>query len=173
MNVANFSRIFTALALPIFFSSSFGIQTVAANPLSSISGDPDKWHYSFTPYLYLPTTTEGTSTINGSSAGVDLDLGDILDILQGALSARFEAWRGQFGIISEGYFTYLEDDANLPGTVGANLQVTAKQAFISVMGAYRFREGRTPRGRYSWDYPRYRFNRNKQCDQPWGNRNMA
>ncbi|WP_120500593.1 outer membrane protein [Roseovarius sp. EL26] len=151
MRLAKAIRSSAVLAVTAITIVSANIQAAAANPLSSAGNSSNDWHYSFTPYLYLPTATEGTSTIDGSSAGVDLDLGDILDILQGALSARFEAWKGQFGIISEGYFTYLEEDATLPGPVGANLEVTAKQAFISLMGAYRFHEGRTSRGRYSWD----------------------
>ncbi|WP_085807385.1 outer membrane protein [Roseovarius albus] len=132
-------------------AGGFNAQRTAANPLASAGADPNEWHFTLTPYLFLPTSTEGTSTVDGSSASIDLDLGDILDLLQGALSARFEAWRGQFGIITEGYYVYIEEDVTLPGPAEVNLNVPVKQAYISLMGAYRFHEGRTSRGPYSWD----------------------
>lgn len=133
-----------------FLNLSFVASSATSNPLGPEGAAPDEWRYNFTPYVFLPTQTEGTSIINGVSSPIDLDLGDIFDALQGALSARFEAWRGPFGIITEGYYTYLEQDGAVPGTP-ANLKVTSKQSFISLMGAYRFHQGRTSRGRYSWD----------------------
>lgn len=44
-----------------------------------------------TPYAFIPFSTEGTSTVAGTSVDLDLDLADELKILGFAYSMRGEA----------------------------------------------------------------------------------
>ncbi len=52
-----------------------------ADPLARPSIDDAKWRFDFTPYVFLPTTVRGDSTIAGQTVSLDLDLSDLLDIL--------------------------------------------------------------------------------------------
>lgn len=118
---------------------------------------PDQWRFSITPYIFLPTRTSGASTVAGQRVDLDLNLNDVLDILQGAASIRGEAWRGNFGIISDIYYVEIEDSVTLglPGPLGgsAKLMSNTKQSWASLLGAYRFAEGAAGPGgrRYAFD----------------------
>lgn len=122
------------------------------------------WRHSITPYLFLPLSTTGTSTVDGSSADLDLDLSEVLDLLQGAASLRYEGWRGDYGVIVEGYYVRLGLDETLPGPIGADIDVDVRQSFVSLQGAYRFAKGTTADGRnYAVDASAgVRWNRIKQ-----------
>ena len=106
-------------------------------------GPADEWRFTLQPYLFLPVGTTGTSTVAGTSVDLDLDLGDVLDLLQGALSLRAEAWRGDWGIIADGYYVYLEASAGASGPLGGRLDLTSetRQAWGSLLGAYRLADG--------------------------------
>ncbi len=116
-----------------------------AQSLAPANFDDDAWRFSFTPYLFLPVTTKGTSTVAGVEADVDLDLGDVLDLLNGAVSGRAEAWRNNFGLVVEGYYVSIGGDGSIdtpgpaPGSLGADVQVD--QVFVDLLGAYRIAQG--------------------------------
>jgi hypothetical protein len=103
------------------------------------------WQFELTPYFFIPLNVEGTSTVDGITADLDLDLGDILDVLSFASSGRFEAWnRNRFGIIFEG--NYLKLDANEErllegpqGLLSLNIEadVTYEQAYFDLALGYR------------------------------------
>ncbi|MEO1091351.1 MAG: hypothetical protein AAFX81_11990 [Pseudomonadota bacterium] len=101
----------------------------------------EAWRVSITPYLFLPVTTTGTSTVADGSVDIDLDLGDLFDVLNGAIAGRAEAWRGDFGLVTEGYFVSIGGDSSidLPGPAGGTtaVDVKVKQAFVDLLGAYR------------------------------------
>lgn len=129
-------------------------QTVSAESLPIPSENEAGWRFSVTPYLFLPFSTSGTSTIDGQSVDIDLDLGEVLDLLQGAASIRFEAWNDDWGIISDFYYVYIEDEGSVDFPNGGNIDATAttKQGRINLMGAYRFADGSNAQGRrYSVD----------------------
>lgn len=115
----------------------------------------DEWNFSLTPYMFLPTTTTGTSVVGGISSDLDLDLRDVFDSLNLAASARFEAWRGDFGGIVDVYYTNIGGSATatLPGPAAATakVDVTARQGRVQLLGAYRLMQGV-----YSDDGLRYR-----------------
>ncbi len=101
----------------------------------------DGWRHSITPYLFLPLSTQGTSTIDGVSADIDLSLSDVLDLLQGAASVRYEGWNGDWGIQSELYYVYIGEEGNLPGPFAADLEVDVRQTYWTLAGGYRFAQG--------------------------------
>lgn len=139
-----------ALGLSLAFGLALPSQSTA-QALLSPETDDGEWRHSITGYLFLPFQTQGTSTINGFSADIDLDLGEVLDILQGAISARYEGWRGDWGLIVEGYYVGIGDDVTLPAST-TNIDVNTEQAFVTLQGAYRFAHGRNGAGRkYAWD----------------------
>ncbi|WP_217359665.1 OprO/OprP family phosphate-selective porin [Ruegeria arenilitoris] len=126
--------------------------TIAAAPMASAQSlarsqeDEGRWRHSITPYLFLPLSTRGTSTIAGTSVDLDLNLSEVFDVLQGAASVRYEGWNGDFGIISEAYYVRLGDDGTLPGG-RADVDVDVRQTFVNVQGAYRFAHGANASGR--------------------------
>ncbi|CUH48708.1 hypothetical protein [Ruegeria atlantica] len=124
----------------------FSAQLVHAQALPRDEAEEGTWRHSITPYLFLPLSTIGTSTVAGTSVDLDLKLSDVLDLLQGAASARYEGWNGNFGLISEVYYVKLGEDATLP-VGGASLDVDIRQTFFNVQGAYRFADGVNASGR--------------------------
>lgn len=127
-----------------------------AQSLGPPSLDDNAWRFSITPYAFLPVRTTGTATVAGADANVDLDLGDVIDVLNGALAARAEAWRGNFGLVVEGYYVSIGGSGSVetPGPVGGRLgvDVDVEQVFIDLLAAYR-----VARGTYGAAGRRYAF----------------
>lgn len=111
---------------------------------------PGQWRHNLTIYGFLPASTTGTSVVEGGEVELDMDLQDVLDLLQGALSLRYEAWNGNLGIITDGYYVHLQPGGSLdlPGPAGGSVDVDAdiKQGWIALMGAYRFASGTNANG---------------------------
>ncbi|WP_330203128.1 hypothetical protein [Cyanobacterium sp. Dongsha4] len=80
---------------------------------SNVIPDLNKWRFQFQPYVTVPINTYGTATARGRSVDYHLSLGEMLDALNFTASARFEAWKGRFGVIFDGYYVNLGDVANL------------------------------------------------------------
>jgi hypothetical protein len=103
------------------------------------------WQFEFTPYVFFPLNVQGSGTVDGITADLDLDLGDILDVLSFAASGRFEAWnRNRFGIIVEGNYLELNarDERLLEGPLGllslnVEADVTYEQAYFDLAFGYR------------------------------------
>ena len=115
------------------------------------------WRYSITPYLFLPFSTEGTAAVEaGDPVSFQLDLGEVLDLLQGAASLRAEAWNGDFGLIGEVYYVNIADDASIDGggPLGGSVDVDVdvKQTYWNFLAAYRFADGVNSAGHhYAFD----------------------
>lgn len=91
-----------------------------------------------------PVSTTGTSTVAGRSADPDLDLGEIVETLNFAASGGVEAWRGDFGVMLDGYYASIGDDATLASAgdlATARVEVTSTQWWLSVMGGFRALSG--------------------------------
>lgn len=114
-----------------------------AQSLAPPSIDEEAWHFSITPFLFLPVYTTGTSTVAGQDVDIDLNLWDVLKVLNGAISGRAEAWRGDFGLAVEGYFVALGDDTSigLPGSAHVDVDVNIRQAYVDLLGGYRVLDG--------------------------------
>lgn len=120
---------------------AFGLVATAAvaEPISLSGLDETQWRHDLTLYAFLPARTSGTSTIAGASVPLDLNFSDAVDLLDGAIAGRYEAWRGDWGIIADLNFVSLEAG----GTLSAPpLSVTAdiKQSWLGVLAAYRVTE---------------------------------
>lgn len=131
----------------------------AAAQTLSLLGETDDWRVSVAPYLFLPVTTTGTSTIAGVTADVDLDLSDVLEALNFAASTRFEVWKGDFGLMSDFYYVNLSGGSTVglpgPGAGTARVDIKTKQGWASVLAGYRFLDGsydsNSGKRRYTFD----------------------
>ncbi len=66
------------------------IDEVHADPFAPPSLKDSEWRVDFSPYIFLPASVTGDSTIAGQTASLDLDNGDLLDLLSFAISGRLE-----------------------------------------------------------------------------------
>jgi hypothetical protein len=104
----------------------------------------DSWKYDLSGYGFLPFSTEGSSTVAGATIPLDLDFQDALDVLDLAFAGRFEAWRGDLGLIVDLNYFALEDNAQPAPPIAADVNV--KQAWLGLLAAYRVASGTTPKG---------------------------
>ena len=118
----------------------------AAQSLAAPGQSDDGWRHAAGFYMYLPLETRGTSTVNGSSAPVDLSLSQVLDNLDFAASGRYEGWNGNFGIIVDANYAGLENSGNFPGPGGLPYKVVSRQKWFGILGAYRVAHGTSKNG---------------------------
>ncbi|MEP2530686.1 hypothetical protein [Shimia sp.] len=104
------------------------------------------WRHALAVYMFAPLRTWGDSTVGGTTASIDLSLGDLLDVLDFALAGRYEGWNGDFGIILDANYAGIEQSGNLPGPGGAAFNVNVRQKWFGVLGAYRVNSGTTKSG---------------------------
>jgi len=139
--------------LPLLIVSCFSASSVLAEPTEL--GSSTDWDIDITAYAFIPVSTQGTSTIAGSSIDLDLDLQDALDLLNFAMSARLEAWKGDFGLILDTNYLSLSagGSTTLPGPITASVDVDIKQAWLGLLAGYRVAEGTYGKAgrRYSFD----------------------
>lgn len=117
--------------------SLFGATQAQAEP--AVLSFSDDWNYDITAYFFLPTSTSGTSTVAGVSGDVDLDLQDALNLTDLAFSGRFEAWKGDWGLISDLNYFGLSHSASRPGS--GSIDIDVRQSWLSFLGAYRVASG--------------------------------
>lgn len=139
--------------------------TAWAQSLPAKGQSEDGWRHTVSIYMFAPLSTTGTSTINGSSVPIDLNLSDVLDLLDFAASGRYEAWNGDFGVVVDANYVGIKADGNLPGPVGAAYDVTVRQKWVALMAAYRVADGVLNRSgqRFTFDvHGGIRYNNLKQ-----------
>lgn len=105
-----------------------------------LNNSPDQWNSDLTFYLFLPTNTTGTSTVAGASVPIDLDLGDAIDLLDFAISGRYEAWKGDFGLIADANYLSLGTSGS-PGPGNGSVSVDVTQYWLGFLGGYRVASG--------------------------------
>lgn len=129
-------RLICAATLACFAAISATAQSMPGRGQSETD-----WRYSLGLYSFLPISTTGTSTVGGRSVPVDLDLGDVLDLLDFAAAGRFEAWKGDLGLIVDASYVSIGADGNLSGPLGADFSVNVRQKWLAIMAAYRVADG--------------------------------
>lgn len=104
---------------------------LASAPARATSSD--EWKITIAPYFFV-ANPDYDATISGRTANVDLSFSDIwdnFDVLAGSL--HIEAWKGDWGIISDSNFTDLDGDFGPRDNLNAQL----RQFWTDVLGAYR------------------------------------
>jgi hypothetical protein len=69
----------------------------------------DGWSFEFAPFLFA-AGMDGTAGVRGVEAAVDMDFDTLLENLDSAFLARFEARRGPWGVALEGIYFDLEGE---------------------------------------------------------------
>lgn len=97
------------------------------------------WDYVAGIYAWIPVSIDGTSTVGGFDAPLDLGLDEVLDLFEGAISGRFEAWnQNRWGLILDGMYTDLGTEVT---TAGPRIDVDIKEGIVDLFGAYRLTPG--------------------------------
>lgn len=129
-------KLVCAATLACFTAASVSAQSMPGRGQSEAD-----WRYSLGIYAFLPVSTSGTSTVGGRTVPVDLDLGDVLDLLDFAAAGRFEAWKGDFGLIVDANYVSIGGNGPFPLPPGSTFSVNVRQKWLGLMGAYRVADG--------------------------------
>ncbi len=112
-----------------------------ADALTAPSFNDDEWRIDITPYLFLPASVSGDSTVAGQTVSLDLDTSDLLEVLSFAVSGRVEAWKSNFGIIFDTNYINLDAGGTVSGPgpfmIGANVDVDVRQFYLDSLLSYR------------------------------------
>ena len=123
--------------------SIFSVAPVFAEP--AVLTESKDWRFDVTGYLFLPTSVSGSSTIAGSTADLDMNLKDLLELLDFGASARVEAWKDDFGLIADANYVALGGDGSLTAPIPPNTSLAVdldiKQTWFAVLGAYQVVKG--------------------------------
>lgn len=109
----------------------------------------DSWRFEFTPYVW-GAGLDGTVRINDrprNGLSVDQSFSDILDKLDFAAMALFEARTDRWGILLDGVYFKVSETGSVSGprgfvSVSADAEIT--QQLYSLAAAYRVAPGRNP-----------------------------
>jgi len=107
-----------------------------AEPLSFSGLDETRWRHDLTLYAFLPARSSGTSTVAGTQVPIDLSLSEAVELLDGAIAGRYEAWNNDWGILVDLNYISLEAGGTLP-VVPLELSVDIKQSWLGILGSYR------------------------------------
>lgn len=113
----------------------------SSQSLPSIGQSEDGWRHSIGVFAFMPGSTYGTSTVAGRSVDVDMDLGEIVDVLDFAAAGRYEGWNGNYGVIVDANYAGIGEAGVLPGPLGSGIEVSVRQKWLGVLGAYRVSDG--------------------------------
>ena len=69
---------FVGIAAALIFSNGIA----KADPLPVQGIQDEEWRFDVSPYLFLPASVSGDSTVAGQSASLDLDTSDLLDFFK-------------------------------------------------------------------------------------------
>jgi len=154
------------LALPLGLA---GAGAGHAEPAALRSDAQSDWTVDLTWWLFAPVSTTGTSTVNGQSAAIDMDLSEALEVLDFSSSLRLEAWNGNVGLIADLNYLGLSEEggttvASAPGAPELNARIEAEQSWLNLMAGYRVMQGRNAAGNaYAFDVQGgLRYNRIRQ-----------
>ncbi|MCV6587300.1 MAG: hypothetical protein OIF47_17365 [Marinibacterium sp.] len=126
----------TAIACTVWLLLA-GPTGALAQALPAPGQSDDGWRHVGALYLFAPLRTQGTSTVAGQSADLDLTLSDVLDALDVAASGRYEAWTGRFGLVVDANYVGIKQDTSLPGPRATPVTVDVRQKWVSLLAAYR------------------------------------
>jgi len=115
--------------------------TAWADPMTRPNQNDTEWRYAGAIYMFAPLETSGTTTISGVTAPVDLSLSEVLENLDFAASGRFEAWKGDLGLIFDANYYSISAEGALPGPGGAAFDLNVRQKWAALLAAYRVANG--------------------------------
>lgn len=128
------------------------IEKVAADAASSAQAvqldveehsdsEQPEWAGTLEIYGFTPLRSRGTTTVNGRDGDFDLDLGDILDALDGAFYVRSSVERDRVGLQTDLSYVKLGDEGASTGPGGrvtGKAKVSFDQGIYDLALRYRF-----------------------------------
>ena len=119
-------RVLTAAILTFAVSTSIWPGTATAQ-------ESDGWKFRISPYLWM-LGLDGTTAALGNDVAVDASFGDILDLLNIALSANMELSKGRFFVVFDPMYAQLEAEYAGPGggPVGGTIDIDMLIADLNV-----------------------------------------
>ena len=112
---------------------------LAAAPAAAqmVPATTNDWRFALTPYIW-GSGISGNVSLPGHSADLNADFGDVLDAMEFAYMAQFEAWKGRFGILMDGFVLMTESDFATPrGAAFRGGSADMTTAALSVVGLVR------------------------------------
>lgn len=101
----------------------------------------DDWRFKLTPYFWA-TGLEGDVGIGRvPSVQVDASFSDIWNELDIGVMGMFEARKGRWGILFDGFYAELSPSAKTPGPLFGEAKLDLVQQIYSLAGAYRVVDG--------------------------------
>ena len=117
-------RVLAAATLSLIVSVSFWPSTASAQ-------ESDGWKFRITPYLWM-LGFEGTTAVLGEDSELDVSFGDVLDLLNIALSANMELSKGKFFVVFDPMYAQLEADIVGPDPIGGKMDIDLVIADLNV-----------------------------------------
>jgi len=134
--------IYTAIALSTGISQVFAGPT--EQPIMETPEPTSGWEFSIEPYAWL-TALDGDVGLVGPlgvvrTANVDASFGDIADKLDFAFALQFEARKGPWGFIVDGFYSDLSQSFTPPTALHTNGNLEMQQFIGELYAAYRVTE---------------------------------
>ena len=89
---------------------------------NAVAQDDGGWEFRITPYLWM-LALEGETAVAGQNVPIEADFSDLLDNLNIALAANFEANNGRFFFILDAMYAGLELDVNPNPVVSGTVEI--------------------------------------------------
>ena len=129
--------------------------TVLTNPVLKAGESPDmvpaqdtppmtdsSWQFTLSPYLWAAGLS-GSVGIGRAVSEVDLSSRDILDNLDIGAMLHFEARKGRWAFLFDGFWMKLDADADTPGPLFGGANIKVEELRLAGLIAYRVMEGPT------------------------------
>lgn len=84
----------------------------------------EQWKQTLVPFYLWAAGIEGQSQIGPIDAPVSLEFSDALEHLDTSVTVRYEATKGQWGVLADVYHLVLKPEATLPNGVLAGIDLT-------------------------------------------------
>jgi hypothetical protein len=98
---------------------------------------PPKWEFEFTPYVWATGIWGDVAVGRAPTADVEATFGDIIENLDFAAMAMFEARRGRWGLILDGLYSKLSADGPSPAPGFSRTDVELRTGVVEPAVAYR------------------------------------
>ncbi len=102
----------------------------------------DGWEYTLSPYAWAASLS-GSVGLGPVVSDVDLSFGDILDNLEIGAMLHFEARKGRWAFLFDGFWMKLDADAETPGPLFSGANIEVEELRLAGLVSYRAIEGPT------------------------------
>jgi hypothetical protein len=115
------------------FAAVLAIAMLASPAAHAQATNGDKWRYEVTPYLWAAGVV-GTTRVDGITVNASPSFSDILSNLDFALMGTFEARRGRWGVLFDGFYVKVSDE---PTITQGKVRFDLTQQLYSLSGTWR------------------------------------